>query len=131
MRNNFINIGNQTFVDACKIKYIVSADHGKVARLLNKYGIKRDDIRVFDTTSNKETRSFLVLDDGTFGISSVNANTLCDRANSVERVVRKKNTGTKKTVMEDDSGEMEAMGGCYDEDEYWEALPNSDNPEGL
>ena len=126
MRSNFINIGNQIFVDARKIKYIVSADHGKVARLLNKYGIKRDDIRVFDTTSNKETRSFLVLDDGTFGISSVNANTLCDRANGVEKVVRKKNTGTKKTVMEDDSGEVEAMGGYYDEDEYWEASPNTE-----
>ena len=126
MKSNFINIGNKSFVDASKVKYIISADHGKVARLLNKYGIKRDDIRVFDTTSNKETRSFLVLDDGTFGISSVNANTLCDRANGVEKVVRKKNTGTKKTVMEDDSGEVEAMGGYYDEDEYWEASPNTE-----
>ena len=55
MGSNFINIGNQTFADAGKIKYIISADYNKVARLLSKYGVKRDDLRVFDTTSNKST----------------------------------------------------------------------------
>lgn len=105
MRSNFINIGNQAFVDACKIKFIISADYAKVARLLSKYGLKRDDIRVCDTTSNKETRSFLVLDDGTFGISSVNAKVLCNRANGVEKAVKEKNTGTE-----------EAMCGYYEEE---------------
>ncbi len=127
MRSNFINIGNQIFVDARKIKYIVSADSNRVARLLGKYGIKRDDLRVFDATSNKETRSFLVLDDGTFGIASVNAKVLCDRANGVEKVLKKKNTSDKKEITkEDGSDEVEVMGGYYDEDEYWEASPNTD-----
>ncbi len=126
MRSNFINIGNQIFVDARKIKYIVSADSNRVARLLGKYGIKRDDLRVFDASSNKETRSFLILDDGTFGITSVNAKVLCNRANGVEKVVKKKNTATKEIVKKDGSDEVEAMGGYYDEDEYWEASPNSD-----
>ncbi len=126
MKSNFINIGNQIFVDAGKIKFIVSADHGKVARLLSKYGIKRDDLRVFDASSNKETRSFIVLDDGTFGISSVNAKVLCNRANGVEKVVKKKNTATKEIVKKDGSDEVEAMGGYYDEDEYWETLHNTD-----
>ncbi len=124
MKSNFINIGNQIFVDARKIKYIVSADSNRVARLLGKYGIKRDDFRVFDASSNKETRSFLVLDDGTFGITSVSAKVLCDRANGVEKVVKKKNTAIKEIVKKDGSDEVEAMGGYYDEDEYWE--PSSD-----
>ncbi len=113
-------------MDARKIKYIVSADSNRVARLLGKYGIKRDDLRVFDASSNKETRSFLVLDDGTFGITSVSAKVLCDRANGVEKVVKKKNIGTKGNVKENGSDEVEAMGGYYDEDEYWEASPNTD-----
>ena len=126
MKSNFINIGNQIFVDARKIKYIVSADSNRVARLLGKYGIKRDDLRVFDASSNKETRSFLILDDGTFGITSVNAKVLCDRANGVEKVVKKKNTGIKEINKEVGSDEVEVMGGYYDEDEYWEALPNTE-----
>ncbi len=130
MRSNFINIGNKAFVDAGKIKFIISADHGKVARLLSKYGIKRDDLRVVDTTSTKETHSFLVMDDGTFGISSVSAKTLCDRANGVEKAVKKKNTDTKEIVKEDNSDEVDAMGGYYDEDEYWEASPNTEPFEG-
>ncbi len=115
MRSNFINIGNQIFVDACKIKYIVSADSNRVARLLGKYGIKRDDLRVFDASSNKETRSFLVLDDGTFGITSVSAKVLCDRANGVEKVVKKKNIDKKETLLAD-----------FDKDERWVSLPDID-----
>ncbi len=115
MRSNFINIGNQIFVDARKIKYIVSADSNRVARLLGKYGIKKDDIRVFDASSNKETRSFLVLDDDTFGITSVNAKVLCNRANGAEKVVKKKNTGTKESLFAD-----------FDKDERWVTLPDID-----
>ncbi len=126
MRNNFINIGNKAFVDADKIKFIISADHGKVARLLGKYGIKRDDLRVVDTTSTKETHSFLVMDDGTFGISSVNAKTLCDRANGVEKVVKKKNADKKEIAKEYSDDEVEAMGDYYDEDEYWESSSDID-----
>lgn len=125
MRSNFINIGNQTFADASKIKYIIAADYNKVARLLSKYGVKRDDLRVFDTTSNKSTRSFLVLDDGTFGISSVSAKILCSRANGVERIPKEKDTVTEETVNEDGNDVEEATYGYYEE-KYVDASPNDD-----
>ncbi len=126
MNSNFINIGNKAFVDAGKIKYIISADYGKVARLLSKYGIKRDDIRVVDTTANKETHSFLVMDDGTFGISSVNAKTLCDRANGVEKVVKKKNTITEEVAKEDDNAIKKTLFEDFDKNEHWVTLPDID-----
>ena len=115
MGSNFINIGNQTFADAGKIKYIISADYNKVARLLSKYGVKRDDLRVFDTTSNKSTRSFLVLDDGTFGISSVSAKVLCSRANGEEKVGKEKVAVTEEIVKEEDNDIEEATYGYYEE----------------
>lgn len=115
MGSNFINIGNQTFADASKIKYIISADYNKVARLLSKYGVKRDDLHVFDTTSNKSTRSFLVLDDGTFGISSVTAKVLCSRANGEEKVAKEKDTVTEEIVNDDGNDVEEAMYGYYEE----------------
>ena len=115
MGSNFINIGNQTFADAGKIKYIISADYNKVARLLSKYGVKRDDPCVFDTTSNKSTRSFLVLDDGTFGISSVSAKVLCCRANGEEKAVKEKDTVTEEIVEEDNNDIEEATYGYYEE----------------
>ncbi len=118
MKSNFINIGNKNYLDACKIKYIISADYNKVARLLGKYGVKRDDIRVYDATSNKETRSFLILDDGTFGITSVTAKALRNRANGVENTSKEKDTATEEVVKEDDIGTEEDLYDDYDEDEY-------------
>ena len=115
MGSNFINIGNQTFADAGKIKFIISADYNKVARLLSKYGVKRDDLRVFDTTSNKVTRSFLVLDDGTFGISSVSAKVLCSRANGEERVAKEKDADTEEIVEEDGNYAEGVTYGYYEE----------------
>ncbi len=118
MRSNFINIGNKNYLDACKIKYIVSADYNKVARLLGKYGVKRDDPSVFDATSNKETRSFLILDDGTFGITSVNAKVLRNRANGVEKPSKEKAAITEEIAQEPDIGTEENLYDDYDEDEY-------------
>lgn len=82
MRDKFINIGNKTFVNADKIKYIVAADAEKVRRELAKRNMQRSDRDVFDGTSAKETRSMLVLDDNSIGISSVNATVLANRANA-------------------------------------------------
>ncbi len=81
----FMHIGNDAYLDAYKVKYIVDADNNKAARMFAKAGIKRDDPRVFDATSNKETRSVLILNDNTFGISSVSAKVLRNRANRMER----------------------------------------------
>lgn len=82
MRDKIINIGNKAFVNIDKVKYIVAADADKVRRELAKRDIKdRTDANVFDGTSVKETRSMLIMDDNTIGISSVNATVLANRAN--------------------------------------------------
>lgn len=80
--SKFINIGNKAFVNVDKVKYIVSADAEKVRRELAKRDIARSDKEVFDGTSAKETRSMLILEDNTIGISSVNATVLANRVNT-------------------------------------------------
>lgn len=77
----FINIGNKVFVNADKVKFIVGADAEKVRRELAKHKMTRTDKEVYDGTSAKETRSMLIMDDNTIGISSVNASVLANRAN--------------------------------------------------
>ncbi len=78
----FINIGNKAIVNADKVKFIVGADAEKVRRELAKRGMTRTDKEVYDGTSAKETRSMLILDDNSVGISSVNATVLANRANA-------------------------------------------------
>ena len=77
----FINIGNKAFVNADKVKFIVAADAEKVRRELAKHDMTRADKEVYDGTSAKETRSMLILDDNSIGISSVNATVLAARMN--------------------------------------------------
>ena len=77
----FINIGNKAFVNADKIKFIVGADAEKVRRELAKHSMTRTDKEVYDSTSAKETRSMLIMDDNSVGISSVNSTVLANRAN--------------------------------------------------
>ena len=77
----FINIGNKAFVNADKIKFIVGADAETVRRELAKHGMTRTDKEVCDSTSAKETRSMLIMDDNSVGISSVNSTVLANRAN--------------------------------------------------
>ena len=78
----FINIGNKAFVNADKIKFIVGADAEKVRRELAKDGMTRTDKEVCDSTSAKETRSMLIMDDNSIGISSVNSTVLANRVNA-------------------------------------------------
>lgn len=77
----FINMGNKAFVNADKVKFIVGADAEKVRRELAKHDMTRADKEVYDGTSAKETRSMLIMDDNSIGISSVNASVLANRAN--------------------------------------------------
>ena len=77
----FINIGNKAFVNTDKVKFIVAADAEKVRRELAKHDMTRNDKEVHDGTSAKETRSMLILDDNSIGISSVNATVLAARMN--------------------------------------------------
>lgn len=82
MSSNFINVGNKVFVDANKVKFIMSADSDRVRKVLAKRKLTRTSDEVFDGTSDKETRSLLILDDGSFCISSVNATRLVKRVQS-------------------------------------------------
>lgn len=77
----FINIGNKAFVNTDKVKFIVGADAEKVRRELAKHDMTRADKEVYDGTSAKETRSMLIMDDNSIGISSVNASVLAARMN--------------------------------------------------
>ena len=77
----FINIGNKAFVNTDKVKFIVGADAEKVRRELAKHDMTRNDKKVYDRTSAKETRSMLIMDDDSIGISSVNSTVLANRAN--------------------------------------------------
>lgn len=82
MNNSFLNIGNKAFVSVDKIKCIMAADSHKVRRILERANLKRTNPEVIDTTSDKETRSIIFLDDNTYCVSSVNASILAKRANS-------------------------------------------------
>ena len=66
----FINIGNKVFVNT-----------DKVCRELAKHGMTRTDKEVCDSTSAKETRSMLIMDDNSVGIFSINSTVLANRAN--------------------------------------------------
>lgn len=82
MKNNFINIGNKAFANVDKVICIIAANSDKVRRILDRANIKRTSPNVIDTTSDKETRSIIFLDDNTFCISSVNASSLAKRVQS-------------------------------------------------
>ncbi len=57
------------------------ADAEKARRTLQKYNADRNSDKVSDMTFSKETRSMLIMDDGSIGLSSVNATVLVKRAN--------------------------------------------------
>ena len=89
----FINMGNKAFVNADKVKFIVSADAEKVRRELSKHDMTRNNKEVYDGTSAKETRSMLIMDDNSIGISSVNATVLAARVNEGFSIKESKNEG--------------------------------------
>ena len=89
----FINMGNKAFVNADKVKFIVGADAEKVRRELAKHDMTRADKEVYDGTSAKETRSMLIMDDDSIGISSVNSTVLAARMNEGFSVKESKNEG--------------------------------------
>lgn len=80
MNNSFVNIGNKAFVRVAEIVCIEAADSDKVRRILARANLKRTNPEVIDTTSDKETRSIIFLDNNKFCISSVNASVLAKRA---------------------------------------------------
>ena len=81
MYDRAINIGNKSFVIYDQIDVVISADADKVRRLFIKWKIDRDSPKVVNLTSDKETRSLIILKDGMCVLSSVNSTVLQKRIN--------------------------------------------------
>lgn len=81
MYDRAINIGNKSFVIYDQIDVVIAADADKVRRLFIKWKIDRDSPKVVNLTSDKETRSLIILKDGMCVLSSVNATVLQKRIN--------------------------------------------------
>ncbi len=81
MKDKFISIGKKAYVNIDKVSFILSADADKARRMLKRYGVEKNSDRAVDLTSDKETRSMLILEDRSIGLSSVNAQVLAKRAN--------------------------------------------------
>ena len=64
-----------------QINVVIAADADKVRRLFIKWKIDRDSPKVVNLTSDKETRSLIILKDGMCILSSVNATILQKRIN--------------------------------------------------
>lgn len=75
----FINIGNGAFVNADKIRSIISGDADKVRKVMLKHGNDRSSAEVYDVTDDAETRSVILLNDESMVISSVSASELNKR----------------------------------------------------
>ena len=75
----FINIGNGAFVNANKISAIISSDADKVRKVMIKRGCDRTSAEVYDVTDDAETRSIILLNDGSIVVSSVSASELNKR----------------------------------------------------
>ena len=81
MYDRAINIGNKSFVIYDQINVVIATDADKVRRLFIKWKIDRDSPKVVNLTSDKETRSLIILKDGMCVLSSVNATVLQKRIN--------------------------------------------------
>ena len=81
MNDRAINVGNKSFVIYDQINVIIATDADKVRRLFIKWKIDRDSPKVVNLTSDKETRSLIILKDGMCVLSSVNSTVLQKRIN--------------------------------------------------
>ena len=81
MHDRAINIGNKSFVMYDQVNVVIAADADKVRRLFIKWKIDRDSPKVVNLTSDKETRSLIILKDGMCVLSSVNSTVLQKRIN--------------------------------------------------
>lgn len=80
MRDNFINAGNKTYINAKYVKCIISAGADKVRRIVKRSNL--DQNSALDLSFDKGMRSMFIFSDMTYGVSSVNASTLAQRANA-------------------------------------------------
>lgn len=81
MKNEMVNIGNNTFINADKIRVIVPADAEKVRRILKRKELTQKSNTFWNTTGDSETRTMIVLDDGMLVTSSVSTVSIAKRLN--------------------------------------------------
>ena len=82
MRDKLINVGQKSFINLDELEVVVAAGADKVKRYLDKHKIEKDSDRVVNLTSDKETRSMILMKTGKIILSSVNAVSLAKRVNT-------------------------------------------------
>ena len=82
MRDKLINVGQKSFINLDELEVVVSAGADKVKRYLDKHKIEKDSDRVVNLTSDKETRSMILMKTGKIILSSVNSVSLAKRVNT-------------------------------------------------
>ena len=82
MRDKLINVGQKSFINLADLEVVVAAGADKVKRYLDKHRIEKDSERVVNLTSDKETRSMILMKTGKIILSSVNSVSLAKRVNT-------------------------------------------------
>ncbi len=82
MRDKLINVGQKSFINLAELEVVVAAGADKVKRYLDKHRIEKDSDRVVNLTSDKETRSMILMKTGKIILSSVNSVSLAKRVNT-------------------------------------------------
>lgn len=82
MRDKLINVGQKSFINLAELEVVIAAGADKVKRYLDKHRIEKDSDRVVNLTSDKETRSMILMKTGKIILSSVNSVSLAKRVNT-------------------------------------------------
>ena len=83
MDNLFLHLGNDNYVNLGTVKLITAANAEKVRKYRTDRKIDKNSNAFFNGSSDKETRSMILLCDGSICTSSVSAKSLQDRANKL------------------------------------------------
>ncbi len=81
--NEFLPIGFDSYVNLKNVKLICTMESDKLRRELNKRQIEKSSEKFWDACSGKPMKSVLLLTDGTFVTSALNAETLIKRKNEL------------------------------------------------
>ena len=83
MDNLFLHLGNDNYVNLGTVKLITAANAEKVRKYRTDRKIDKNSNAFFNGSSDKETRSMILLCDGSICTSSVSSKSLQDRANKL------------------------------------------------
>ncbi len=81
--NEFLPIGFDSYVNLVNVRLICSMDQDRLRRELRRRQIEKSSEKFWDACSGKPMRSVLLLNDGTFITSALNADTLIKRKNEL------------------------------------------------